>query len=84
MPNYVHVLFQPTGDCDLARILHGWKSYSAKEANRLANRSGAFWEREYFDHIVRNRAEFDRIVRYILANPGRAGLRDWPWMGSAI
>lgn len=80
MPNHVHVLFQPLGELDLATIVQGWKSYSAKAANRVLRRSGEFWGREYFDHIVRNEAEFDRIVGYIMANPEKVGLSNWPWV----
>lgn len=81
MPNHVHILFQPLGDHDLASIVHAWKSYSAKAANTALRRSGEFWGREYFDHIVRNEIEFGRIMRYILKNPEKAGLRSWPWVG---
>lgn len=82
MPNHVHVLFQPYGGYDLARIVHGWKSYSAKASNRELRHVGEFWGREYFDHIVRDEIEFGRIVRYIVGNPEKAGLRNWPWVGS--
>lgn len=34
----------------------------------------AFWQDESFDHRVRDRAEFSRIVRYIEMNPVRAAL----------
>jgi putative transposase len=37
-----------------------------------------FWQAESFDHIVRDGFEFDRTVRYILDNPRKAGLVDWP------
>lgn len=81
MPNHVHVLFQPLDQHDLAGIVHTWKSYSAKAANTALRRSGEFWGREYFDHIVRNGIEFGRITQYILKNPEKAGLRNWPWVG---
>jgi putative transposase len=51
--------------------------------NHVHSRSGAFWEHESFDHYVRNRAEWLRIVKYVLENPVKAGLvhkwEDWPW-----
>lgn len=84
MPNHVHILFQPLGEYDLAAILHAWKSYSAKAINRITHRSGELWESEYFDHIVRDELEFERISRYILANPGKAGLSDWPWVSCSL
>ncbi|HVA18429.1 MAG TPA: transposase [Candidatus Dormibacteraeota bacterium] len=84
MPNHVHAVFQPIAKNELADVVHSWKSYSSKKANRELRRSGEFWEREYFDHIVRSPAEFERIVRYVLANPAKAGLREWPWVGSSV
>ncbi len=81
MPNHVHVVFSPLGDNTLHRVVHSWKSYSALAANRLLRRSGSFWQREYFDHSVRNEASLLRIVRYVRQNPEKAGLRDWPWVG---
>ena len=83
MPNHVHVVFQPLAGHTLAGIVHGWKSYTAKEANRLLRRSGVFWQREYYDHLVRDDADFRRVVRYVLENPLKAGLRDWPWVSGA-
>lgn len=67
----------------LSAIMHAVKGYSAHEANQVLNRKGQFWERESYDHEVRNDSEFARIVKYILNNPVKAGLvagwRDWPW-----
>jgi REP element-mobilizing transposase RayT len=84
MPNHVHVVFRQLADHTLAGIVHGWKSYTAKEANRLLRRIGVFWQREYYDHLVRDEADFRRIVRYVLENPKEAGLRDWAWVSAAL
>ncbi len=83
MPNHVHVVF--TAQDDLASILHSWKSYTANRANKLLGRSGEFWQREYYDHLVRDEADFARCVEYTLNNPVKAGLcqtpEEWPWSG---
>jgi REP element-mobilizing transposase RayT len=81
MPNHVHALFRILADHDLAEVLHAWKSYSAIRANRLLGRSGEFWQREYYDHLVRSEEEFYRIVGYIAENPNKAGLHNWRWVG---
>jgi len=81
MPNHVHVVFSPSGEHQLKDILHSWKSFSAQAANRLLGRTGAFWQREYFDHLVRNEASLHKIKRYVQENPRKAGLHDWPWVG---
>jgi REP element-mobilizing transposase RayT len=84
MPNHVHVLFRLLGEQDLASVAHSWKSYSAKKVNRLLGRSGEFWQREYYDHLIRSEEEFYRIVGYILKNPEKAGLRNWRWVGKQL
>jgi REP element-mobilizing transposase RayT len=80
MPNHVHVLFSPLQEHALETILHSWKSYSANQANRLLALSGPFWQREYFDHLVRNESSIRKIAQYIQDNPRRAGLLNWPWV----
>ena len=80
MPNHVHALFSPLGDNTLDAILHSWKSYSAQKANALLARTGPFWQREYFDHVVRDQSALQRIRQYIQDNPKRAGLLNWPWV----
>ena len=80
MPNHVHVLFTPVQGHMLEGILHSWKSYSAQRANTLLARTGPFWQREYFDHLVRDESSLRKITKYIQDNPKRAGLSNWPWV----
>jgi len=80
MPNHVHVVFRPLGDHGLREILHTWKSFSANNANRILGRGGEFWQREYYDHLVRNETDFRRVIEYVVDNPKKAGLVDWPWV----
>lgn len=79
MPNHVHVVFELLEGYSLEKTLHSWKSYTATKANKLLNRSGIFWQKEYFDHLIRNEVSFERIVKYVLENPKKAGLKNWPW-----
>jgi REP element-mobilizing transposase RayT len=73
MPNHVHSVFEPLSTenipWSLASIMHSLKRNTAKSANRILERSGAFWEHESFDHYIRNRAEWKRIMKYVLENP---------------
>ena len=84
MPNHVHALFSPCEPHRLADILHSWKSYSAHHANHLLGRTGSFWQREYFDHLVRSQSHILKFARYIEENPQKAGLQDWPWVGNSL
>src|SRR5206468_9304444 len=49
--------------------------FTAREANRLLDRTGMrFWQRESYDHWIRDAREFDRVRAYIENNPVKAGL----------
>jgi putative DNA methylase len=70
----------------LASIMHSLKRYTARESNRLLKRQGAFWQAESYDRYIRSNEEWERTIRYVLANPVKAGLvndwREWPWSWS--
>ena len=74
MPNHVHLLLQPFVGRTLKSILGSIRKYSAGNINTDLGRSGAFWAREPFDHMVRSRRYFERYRQYIRANPKRAKL----------
>ncbi|MBW7864695.1 MAG: transposase [Candidatus Hydrogenedentes bacterium] len=81
MPNHVHAVVQPLEGFSLEQVTHSWKSYTAHSCNRLLGRTGAFWHRESYDHLIRNVQELEHAVEYALSNPERAGLKGWPWRG---
>lgn len=93
MPNHVHMVFSllakvsrndiPTYDKPLFRIMQSLKRYTASKSNLSLGRSGAFWQDESYDHVVRDADELDRTIRYVLNNPVKAGLVEswekWKW-----
>ena len=83
MPNHVHAVLQPMPGHDLPEILHSWKSYTAKEINQMLGVKGQLWEAEYYDHLIRDERDFEAQIEYVLANPMKAGLREWKWVGVA-
>ncbi|HEV2198209.1 MAG TPA: transposase [Bryobacteraceae bacterium] len=73
MPNHVHLLLSPR--ISVPQITRALKGYTAKRANQaLALTGNPFWQRESYDHLVRNQAEWERVKFYIEQNPVRAGL----------
>jgi type I restriction enzyme R subunit len=74
MPNHVHWLVKPEPGFKLEDLLRSIKQFSANQINRVVGRSGSVWQKESYDHLVRDRAELNRIRTYIADNPGKAGL----------
>ena len=74
MPNHVHLLVEPLNSYVLSDILQAIKSISARQANQLLAREGAFWQRESYDHLVRDEADFNHALEYIVQNPVKANL----------
>ena len=81
MPNHVHAVARLRPGNGLADVVHAWKSFTARGANRLLGRRGRFWQADYYDHLVRNPDDLQRCVDYVRRNPSRAGLKNWPWVG---
>ena len=79
MPNHVHVVVYLFPGHSLASVVHSWKSFSAKKANEILRSRGVFWQREYYDHLIRNENELERAIQYVADNPAKAGLQNWPW-----
>ena len=69
MDDHVHVSVLPLEGFALQRIVHSWKSFSAKQLAKDWRRSSPVWQREYFDRIVRNEEELMQKAQYILGNP---------------
>ena len=69
MPNHVHVLVTPFGDHTLSKIVKGWKSVSTRDINARLERKGSVWQKESFDHIVRNAESLEKFKQYIDENP---------------
>jgi REP element-mobilizing transposase RayT len=77
MANHVHLLIDPK--VKASQITQSLKSFTGRRANEaLGLRGQHFWQNESYDHWVRDRAEFQRIQRYIEHNPVKAGLVSEP------
>jgi putative transposase len=56
----------------LGRLVGAFKTVSTKEINRLCNTPGTlFWQRAYYDRVIRDAQELNAVRRYIRDNPAR-------------
>ena len=54
----------------LATIIRSFKSAAAKRINHIRQTPGArFWQRNFYEHIIRDQERCDQIRSYILSNP---------------
>ncbi len=87
MPDHLHVILQ--GTTDGARPFEAINNFKQKTGYWLSkNRLGVHWQKDYYDHIIRNEEEIAKHVRYILDNPVRKSIVDdwtnYEFKGSTI
>jgi hypothetical protein len=58
-------------------------SHLLREGPTRFSPAKAFWQREYYDRLIRDGDELKRALRYAVMNPERAGLKGWRWVWSA-
>jgi len=87
MPDRTHIICRGQSEtADTWRAMKAFKQYSGfwLAANRPSHR----WQKDFYDHILRNDAAIEKHIWYILNNPVRAGLvdywKDYPFKGSTL
>jgi putative transposase len=54
----------------IGAIVRGYKSSVTKQLNELGF-VGKLWQRNYYEHIIRNEQSYQRISEYIINNPAK-------------
>jgi len=77
MPDHLHAIVAFPREPGMKASLNLWKHF-------VATHHGVEWQRDFFDHRLRNHAELEKKISYILLNPVRKGLceriEDWIWV----
>lgn len=56
----------------LSKVVGRFKMVSAKQINDLhRSRGSALWQRNYYEHVIRNEQSLERIRQYIFENPAQ-------------
>ncbi len=84
MPNHVHILFSLQapesetgrhGSLPLRDVVGRLKSYTTKQYRSIINQPKAIlWQRNYYEHVIRNDEDYAEKWRYIDENPHRRRL----------
>ena len=74
MPDHFHWLFSLTGSRSLSTSIKNVKAFSARRINAILGSNKAVWQPAFYDRAIRREADLERVARYIVANPLRAGI----------
>ena len=79
MPDHFHGIMKIIGDKSSARtgnkyeifeFVRALKTFSSRRINKLRNTPGTpVWQSRFYDHIIRNADDLNRIRNYIINNP---------------
>ena len=85
MPNHVHLLIKLLQGKYLRDFIKMLKGFTAREANKILDRKGKFWQEDYFDRYIRDEKHYFSTINYIENNPVKAGLckRSEEWRHSS-
>lgn len=84
MPNHFHAIIG-CGDSNksLGEICGAFKSLTNRAFWKYG--TGKLWQRQFFDHIIRNETDFFETINYVKQNPVRKNLvekwEDWEFTG---
>jgi len=75
MPNHIHFVINNEGGHYIPEIIRWFKSVTTVKYIHGVKELGwqsfykTFWQRNYYDHIIRDQNDYNRIVNYIKDNP---------------
>jgi putative transposase len=92
LPDHLHAVWSlPPDDTNFslrwrmikARFAKALPKIEARDPTRLARGERGIWQRRFWEHLIRNDADYQRHVEYCYINPVKHGLvprvQDWPF-----
>ena len=77
MSDHLHAIIAFPREPGMAMAIRNWKKFTTIK-------HGIEWQRDFFDHRLRDQHELEEKTSYILMNPVRKGLcermEDWIWV----
>ena len=77
MPDHLHAILAFSREPGMETVMKNWKRF-------VAGKYKVDWQRDFFDHRLRNDQELQEKTSYILINPVCKGLceraEEWPWV----
>lgn len=87
MPDHCHIILE--GKNDDSQTLEAIKRFKQKAGFWFyQNRIGISWQKDFYDHIIREKETLEKHINYLLENPIRKGIiadwRDYRFKGSMV
>jgi len=77
MPDHLHLVVTPYLGYDITGLITSWKRFLTRSYQLK-------FQRNFFEHRIRNSENFNEYCQYVRFNPVRAGLairpEDWTWV----
>jgi len=77
LPDHFHVVIQPTGESTFSDIMHSLKPNFTREYKKLLGLSSSapmkFWQKRFWDHVIRDDRDLENHLHYIHFNPIKHG-----------
>lgn len=87
MPDHLHVFVCGPAEFKLEQWVRMLKTALGRKLRELGHEA-EFWQRGFFDHLVRNSESYAEKWEYVRLNPVRAGLArrsdDWLYQGEVV
>ena len=89
LPDHFHILIIPSDQSDFSKIMHSMKLNFTKTYKDRTNFIGSlnFWQKRFWDHVIRDETDLENHIHYIHHNPVKHGYarkwKGWPF-SSAI
>ena len=85
LPVHFHCILQPTGECNFSDIMHSLKPNFTKEYKKMIelspSQSMKFWQKRFWDHLIRDDRDLENHLHDIHNNPVKHGYgtdpQDW-------
>lgn len=84
LPDHFHLLIRLRDGVTFSDVMHSLKPNFTKEYKIASGITGSmrFWQKRFWDHVIRDEMDFEHHMHYIHYNPVRHGLvqrpEDWP------
>jgi REP element-mobilizing transposase RayT len=74
MPDHYHLVVGLRSVKSLSDAMRSIDKFTGRRINTILGRSGPFWEDGFYEHVIRDRQDYDDVLRYVHGNPVQAGL----------